>query len=267
MAKIRLDQLLVQQGLAPSRARAQGMIMAGEVMVDGQRITKAGAKYEQDVEIILQGQDLPFVSRGGLKLAKALDEFAIDVQDKIVLDIGASTGGFTDCLLQRGAKQVYAVDVGYGQLAWKLRCDPRVVVMERTNIRYLEADQLDPKPHLATIDVSFISITKFLERLSSLLRPQGSIVALIKPQFEAGRELVGKKGVVRDREVHEKVLTHLMLAAQEHGWSTVNLTYSPITGPEGNIEFLIHWQQGKVPWEGPVAPVVAAAHEALVKGE
>jgi 23S rRNA (cytidine1920-2'-O)/16S rRNA (cytidine1409-2'-O)-methyltransferase len=266
LARVRLDQLLTQRSLAPSRQRAQGMIMAGIVYVNGQQVIKPGSKFPPEVEIEVKGQVLPYVSRGGLKLKKALDLWQVDVTDKVVIDVGASTGGFTDCLLQHGARKVYAVDVGYGQLAWSLRTDPRVVVMERTNIRHMNPGDLEEPPDLATVDVSFISIRKFLEVLWNLLTPAGEVIALVKPQFEAGREQVGKKGVVRDPEVHRHVLLEIAQAALSWGWKTVGLTYSPITGPEGNIEFLIYWRKQTaetVLLEDEVGRVVADAHRWL----
>ncbi len=267
MAKVRLDQLLIQRSLAPSRQRAQGMIMAGIVYVDGHRVTKPGSKFPPEVDIEVKGQDLPYVSRGGLKLEKALDLWRIDVMDKVVVDVGASTGGFTDCLLQRGAGKVYAIDVGYGQLAWSLRTDPRVVVMERTNIRHMNPGDLDEPPDLATVDVSFISIRKFLDVLWNLLTPDGEVIALVKPQFEAGREQVGKKGVVRDPAVHRHVLLEVAQAAAALGWQTAGLTYSPITGPEGNIEFLIYWRKhgaATILLEEEIKRVVDDAHRWLM---
>ncbi|NLJ69605.1 MAG: TlyA family RNA methyltransferase [Firmicutes bacterium] len=243
--KERLDVLLVKRGLAESREKAKGAIMAGTVFVDGRRIDKPGTGVGTDAEIEIKGESLPFVSRGGLKLAKALAVFPVKVEGKIAVDIGASTGGFTDCLLQNGAAKVYAVDVGYGQLAWSLRQDSRVVVMERTNIRYVTRDQLAEPADLAVIDVSFISLTKVLQAASDLLIPQGEIIALIKPQFEAGRELVGKKGVVRDARVQADVIAKVLDFAQSIGLGILGMTYSPITGPEGNIEFLAYWQKGQ----------------------
>ncbi|HHV93801.1 MAG TPA: TlyA family RNA methyltransferase [Firmicutes bacterium] len=243
--KERLDVLLVKRGLFQSRERAKGAIMAGTVFVNGQRVDKPGMSIPQDAEIEVRGEALPFVSRGGLKLAKALEVFAVKVAGKTAVDVGASTGGFTDCLLQNGAEKVYAIDVGYGQLAWRLRQDSRVVVLERTNIRYVNPEQLGELADLATIDVSFISLTKILNVVADLLIPDGEIIALIKPQFEAGRELVGKKGVVRDAEVQADVITGLLAFAEGIGLGTIGLTYSPITGPEGNIEFLVYWKKGQ----------------------
>ena len=243
--KERLDVLLVKRGLAQSRERAKGAIMAGTVFVNGQRVDKAGTSVPHDAEIEITGEVLPFVSRGGLKLARALEVFPVDVAGKVAVDVGASTGGFTDCLLQNGAAKVYAIDVGYGQLSWSLRQDRRVVVMERTNIRYVKPHQLDELADLATIDVAFISLTKILHVVADLLIPQGEIIALIKPQFEAGRELVGKKGVVRDARVQVDVITKLLTFAENLRLGTLGLTHSPITGPEGNIEFLVYWKKGQ----------------------
>ncbi|NLY53009.1 MAG: TlyA family RNA methyltransferase [Firmicutes bacterium] len=243
--KERLDVLLVKRGLAQSRERAKGAIMAGTVFVNGQRVDKPGTSVPEDAEIEVKGDALPYVSRGGLKLARALEVFPVEVKGKVAVDVGASTGGFTDCLLQNGAAKVYAIDVGYGQLAWSLRQDSRVVVMERTNIRYVKPEQLDELADLATIDVAFISLTKILHVVADLLIPNGEIIALIKPQFEAGRELVGKKGVVRDADVQVDVITKLLAFAEGLELGALGLTYSPITGPEGNIEFLVYWQKGQ----------------------
>jgi len=215
--------------------------MAGQVWVDGQCVDKCGTKVEVSADIDVRGEDMPFVSRGGLKLAKALAEFKVDPKDKVALDIGASTGGFTDCLLQHGAKKVYAIDVGYGQLAWKLRIDPRVAVRERTNIRYVRPEDLDELGELATIDVSFISLTKIFGAVAALLVPGADLITLIKPQFEAGPELVGKGGIVRDPKVHRGVITRVINAAEEAGFSHLGLSYSPVTGADGNIEFLAHF--------------------------
>jgi 23S rRNA (cytidine1920-2'-O)/16S rRNA (cytidine1409-2'-O)-methyltransferase len=233
--KQRLDLLLVERGLAESRARAQRLIMAHEVSVDGQRVVKPGTRVPLDADIVVE-QGLPYVSRGGLKLEAALDAFGLVVDDLVAADVGASTGGFTDCLLQRGARRVYAVDVGYGQLAWKLRQDPRVVVMERTNARYLE--ELPEPVDFASIDASFISLKLILPRVRDWLTPDGTIVALIKPQFEAGRRQVGKGGVVRDPAVHRRVLEELLGWAHVHDFFAWGLIRSPLEGPAGNIEFL-----------------------------
>lgn len=237
--KERLDVLLVSRGLFTSREQARRSIMAGAVYVDGVRELKPGTAVPENASTEVRGETLPFVSRGGLKLAKALQHFGISVTNRDCLDVGASTGGFTDCLLQNGARHVHAVDVGYGQLAWQLRQDPRVTVLERTNIRHLEPGQV-PMVDMVTIDVSFISLTKVLPIVRTLLRAGGDVVALVKPQFEAGREQVGKKGVVRDAATHQRVLTTVIAAAAELGFHAAGVTYSPIKGPEGNIEFLLH---------------------------
>ena len=237
MAKRRLDTLLVERGLVESRERAQSLILAGKVKVDGQVAHKAGKKVPADAEIALE-EALPYVSRGGLKLVEALNRFQLDVCGLICADVGASTGGFTDCLLQRGAAKVYAIDVGYGQLAWELRQDPRVVILERTNIRYLESL---PEPiDLATIDVSFISLELVLPPVLNFLKPEGQIVALVKPQFEAGREQVGKGGVVKDPEVHRQVLHRVARVAQDLGLRIFGLIPSPLKGPAGNVEFFMY---------------------------
>lgn len=239
---MRLDALLVQRGLFETRAKAKAAIEAGIVYVDGARVDKAGTAFRPDVEIEVRGPANPFVSRGGLKLQHALDTFGLDVTGLRCIDVGASTGGFTDCLLQRGAGQVYAVDVGYGQLDWKLRQDPRVVVVERTNFRHVKPGDL-PVVDLIVADVSFISLLKLLPAAKSTLKPDGDMVALIKPQFEAGRQAVGKGGgVVRDPKVHREVLARLLAAAWDDGWASVALTFSPILGPKGNIEFFVWWK-------------------------
>lgn len=263
--RVRLDQFLVMNNLAESREKAKAAIMAGLVYVDGQKATKAGMQVDLDADVEVRGPALPYVSRGGLKLEKGLRVFAIDPTDWVVVDVGASTGGFTDCLLQNGAKRVYAVDVGYGQLDWKLREDPRVVVMERTNIRHVDPDSFPEKADLAVIDVSFISLTKIFGVVLGLLKEQGQVVALIKPQFEAGREHVGKKGVVRDPAVHREVLKRLSEELQAMGAALVGLDYSPITGPEGNIEYLAHFLKGRPAEDVTVKcdAVVAQAWQAL----
>ena len=236
--KERIDVLIVKNGLATSREKAKAMVMSGIVFVGGQRVDKPGVELPQDVLIELKGEILPFVSRGGLKLAKALEAFPISFKDQVVADIGASTGGFTDCALQNGAKKVYAVDVGYGQLDWKLRTDPRVVSMERVNARYLTKDALPEKMDWVVSDVAFISITKIFPAMIAILKDDGQVLSLIKPQFEAGREHVGKKGVVKDENVHKQVLENVLGQAEDIGFQVLGLDYSPIRGPEGNIEYL-----------------------------
>jgi 23S rRNA (cytidine1920-2'-O)/16S rRNA (cytidine1409-2'-O)-methyltransferase len=239
--KERLDVLLVERGLAETREKAKRSIMAGLVYTNEERLDKPGEKVKADIPLTIKGNVLPYVSRGGLKLEKALKVFDVSVKDKIMLDIGASTGGFTDCALQNGAKMTYALDVGYNQLAWKLRQDERVVVMERTNFRYVTPKDLAGEmPNFATIDVSFISLKLILPVLKTLLIPDSDIVALVKPQFEAGREQVGKKGIVRDEKVHLQVVNKIVDFALDQGFNAVNLSFSPITGGDGNIEFLLH---------------------------
>lgn len=245
MAKERLDILVVKNGLAPSREKAKAIIMAGEVLVNGQREDKAGMTFPDDAEITLKksSRDLfPFVSRGGLKLDKAVKTFHLDLKDRVCMDVGASTGGFTDCMLQNGAAKVYSIDVGYGQLDWKLRSDPRVVCMEKTNFRYVKPEDLGegPMPSFASVDVSFIGLDKILPAALQILTPGAEMVCLIKPQFEAGRDKVGKKGVVRDRKVHEDVVRDVTAMAAGLGFEVLGLDYSPIRGPEGNIEYLMH---------------------------
>jgi 23S rRNA (cytidine1920-2'-O)/16S rRNA (cytidine1409-2'-O)-methyltransferase len=240
MSKTRLDVLLFERGLTESRERAKTTIMSGVVFVDDRRVDKPGTEVADDSRIEIRGNLLPYVSRGGLKLQKALDVFGVSPEGKICLDCGASTGGFTDCLLQRGAIRVYAVDVGYGQLAWSIRSDPRVVAMERTNIRFVTKKQVPEEIALAVIDVSFISLKLVLPVVRNLLCPDGEVICLIKPQFEAGREKVGKKGVVRGRETHEEVLADFIIHAEKAGFSVIHMTYSPVKGPEGNIEYLGH---------------------------
>jgi 23S rRNA (cytidine1920-2'-O)/16S rRNA (cytidine1409-2'-O)-methyltransferase len=249
-AKERADVLLVERGLAPSREKARAMIMAGQVYAGTTRVDKAGEKLAPDSPVQLKGQSLPYVGRGGLKLAKALAFFPISLTGKIMLDIGASTGGFTDCALQNGASRVHAVDVGYGQLDWKLRQDPRVVVREKTNARYLTPEDLGEKVDFVTIDVSFISLDKILPVLPALLTEDGEGVALIKPQFEAGREQVGKKGVVRNPDTHKSVLDNLLRGLPAWKLRPYGLTFSPIRGPEGNIEYLL-WFGRKEPEQRP----------------
>lgn len=239
--KERLDILLVKQGFAPSREKARAIIMAGSVFVDGQREDKAGTAFEESkVHIDIKGETPKYCSRGGLKLEKAMKEFEIGLSDLVCMDIGASTGGFTDCMLQSGAARVYSVDVGHGQLAWKLRNDERVVCMERTNFRYMKPEDIENRLDFASVDVSFISLTKILIPARNLLKERGRMVCLIKPQFEAGRENVGKKGVVRDSAIHEDVIRKIITYADMTGFEVKNLTFSPIKGPEGNIEYLIY---------------------------
>lgn len=238
--KERLDVILVKQGFAPSREKAKAILMAGNVFVDGQREDKAGTTFDENrIHIEVKGSQLKYVSRGGLKLEKAVGEFPISLEHAICMDIGASTGGFTDCMLQNGADKVYAVDVGHGQLAWKLRNDGRVVCMERTNFRYVTPEDIGEQIDFASVDVSFISLTKILPPARNLLKDAGRMVCLIKPQFEAGREKVGKKGVVRDPKVHEEVVHKIVDYAHMIGFDVKGLTYSPIKGPEGNIEYLL----------------------------
>lgn len=262
--KERLDVLLVKKGLAPSREKAKTMIMEGNVFVNNQREDKAGTNIPEDAVIEIKGNTLKYVSRGGLKLEKAMTHFGISLEDKICMDIGASTGGFTDCMLQNGAKKVYAVDVGYGQFAWKLRTDERVVCMEKTNIRYVTPEDIADVLDFASVDVSFISLAKVLPAAKELLRDEGEMVCLIKPQFEAGREKVGKKGVVRDPAVHREVIDKVITDARELGFSILHLEYSPIKGPEGNIEYLVHICKGGRKEENiDVNEVVSAAHGEL----
>ena len=262
--KQRLDLLLVDRQLAESRAKAQAIIMSGEVYVNGQKADKPGMSYETDVEIEVRGSACPYVSRGGLKLEKALRDFAVDPTGFVCSDSGASTGGFTDCLLQKGAKKVFAIDVGYGQLAWKIRQDPRVVCMERTNIRYVTPEDLGEPLDLSVVDVSFISLKIVLPAIEKLPKPTGQVLCLIKPQFEAGREKVGKKGVVRDPMVHLEVLEDFVALARQLEFTICNLTFSPVKGPEGHIEFLGHLSM--VPGQETLPDLralVAAAHETL----
>ena len=267
MAKERLDVLLVKRGLAETREKAKTTLMAGLVLVNGQKVDKAGTMVKEDAELRILGNALPYVSRGGLKLEKAMEVFGISLDGKVAADIGASTGGFTDCALQRGASKVFAIDVGYGQLAWKLRSDPRVVNMERTNIRYVRPEDVGELIDFASIDVAFISLTKVLEPVQALLGAGGEVVALVKPQFEAGRENVGKKGVVRDPEAHKTVIREVAAYSREIGFFPAGLTFSPIKGPEGNIEYLLHLLQtgdgAEDVTDSQIAEVVAEAHEQL----
>ncbi len=239
-AKLRLDAYLTEQGLFETRSRAQAAIMAGQVLVDEVKIDKPGTSVKEGAKIRILGDQLRYVSRGGLKLAKALQKFPVSVAGKVMADIGASTGGFTDCALQNGAVRVYAIDVGYGQLDWKLRNDPRVINMERTNARLLEADSLPEPIEAASIDVAFISLEKILPAVRKLLAADAFVIALVKPQFEAGKENVGKKGVVRDPAVHKEVLRRIIAFAEQEGFGIGGLDYSPVKGPEGNIEYLLY---------------------------
>ena len=266
--KERLDVLLVKRNLAASREKAKAIIMSGNVYVDGQKEDKAGTMFKEGVQIEVKGNTLKYVSRGGLKLEKAMSHFDISLEGKICMDVGSSTGGFTDCMLQNGAVKVYAVDVGHGQLDWKLRQDERVVCMEKTNIRYVEPKDIEERAEFSSIDVSFISLTKVLLPVRNLLTENGQIVCLIKPQFEAGREKVGKKGVVRDSKVHEEVICKVLAYAREISFEPLHLEFSPIKGPEGNIEYLLHLQKREegTRWEDmhfSVQETVAAAHEEL----
>ena len=268
--KERLDVLLVNRGLAASREKAKAVIMAGIVYVDGQKEDKAGATFVDTVNIEVRGNTLKYVSRGGLKLEKAMSHFGLSLEGKVCMDVGASTGGFTDCMLQNGAVKVYSIDVGHGQLDWKLRNDPRVVCMERTNIRYVTPEDIGEPASFVSIDVSFISLTKVLTPVRELLAENGEIVCLIKPQFEAGREKVGKKGVVRDPKVHLEVIRAGMDFASSIGFEILHLEFSPIKGPEGNIEYLLHLKkqpEGYVQDNIPVDPetIVAMAHQTLDK--
>lgn len=272
MKKERLDVLLVKKGLASSREKAKAIIMSGIVFVDGQREDKAGSTFDEKQQIIIKGKTLKYVSRGGLKLEKAMNNFGISLEGKVCMDVGASTGGFTDCMLQNGAIKVYSVDVGHGQLDWKLRNDERVVCMERTNMRYMTEDDIEEKASFVSIDVSFISLTKILPAVSRILETEGQVVALIKPQFEAGREKVGKKGVVRDPKVHEEVIEKICDFASSNGFLLLHLDYSPIKGPEGNIEYLLHMQKTAAAEQNhhlraDIAKVVLASHQDLAKNK
>ncbi|MFR6394559.1 MAG: TlyA family RNA methyltransferase [Oscillospiraceae bacterium] len=262
--KTRLDVLLTERGLLDSRQKAQATIMSGIVFVNGQRVDKVGTAVSNDALIEIRGTTLPYVSRGGLKLEKAMQTFPLTLTGKICADIGASTGGFTDCMLQNGAKKVYAVDVGYGQLDWKLRNDARVVCMERTNARYLTHEEIPEELDFASVDVSFISLKLIFPALYGLLREGGEIACLIKPQFEAGREKVGKKGVVRDPAVHLEVLEHFLIHAKENHFTVFGITYSPIRGPEGNIEYLGFLRKSEEPDAMvDLQAIVEASHTAL----
>ena len=268
MKKVRLDQRVFELGFTESRERAKTTVMSGIVFVNGQRADKPGMPVDPDADIEVRGVALPFVSRGGFKLDKALKVFPIDPAGKTCIDCGASTGGFTDVLLQHGAAKVYAVDVGYGQLAWQLRTDPRVVNLERTNARYLTREQIPEEIDFFSVDVSFISLKIILPAVRPLLKDGGKAVCLIKPQFEAGREKVGKKGVVRDKAVHEEVVQMICDFAVENGYSVLGLTFSPVKGPEGNIEYLVFLQKSDAPVntaESTPHEIVEASHAALDK--
>lgn len=266
--KQRLDVLLVEQGLAPSREKAKAMIMSGVVFVNGQREDKAGTTFDETLakSIEIHGSTLKYVSRGGLKLEKAVDNFGFSLAQKVCMDVGASTGGFTDCMLQNGAKKVFSIDVGRGQLEWKLRNDPRVVCMEKTNMRYVKPEDIGEEADFISIDVSFISLTKILPQVKACLKEGGEVVCLIKPQFEAGREKVGKKGVVRDPKVHEDVIRRIMNFSTAIGFSLLHLDFSPIKGPEGNIEYLLHLinrPEESVITDDVIPEVVLSSHQAF----
>lgn len=269
--KERLDVLLVKRGFAESREKAKAIIMTGNVFVKEQREDKAGSTFDENVEIEVKGTPMKYVSRGGYKLEKAMELWQVPLADRVCMDVGSSTGGFTDCMLQNGGVKVYSIDVGYGQLDWKLRNDPRVVCMEKTNIRYVVPEDIQEKPAFSSIDVSFISLTKVLGPVRNLLTEDGEIVCLIKPQFEAGREKVGKKGVVRDPAVHEEVIEKVRDFAMSISLEPCHLSFSPIKGPEGNIEYLLHLKKKPEGTEVPdsltvkVEDVVAQAHGALDK--
>lgn len=265
--KERLDVLLVNRHLAASREKAKAVIMSGNVYVEGQKEDKAGSMFPDTVKIEVRGNTLPYVSRGGLKLEKAMTHFGLTLEGKVCMDVGSSTGGFTDCMLQNGAVKVYAIDVGHGQLDWKLRNDPRVVCMEKTNIRYVVPADIQEPAAFSSIDVSFISLTKVLGPVKELLTQQGEIVCLIKPQFEAGREKVGKKGVVRDPAVHKEVIEKVISYSRELGFGIHHLEFSPIKGPEGNIEYLLHIRKNEAEYQTDVDvdAVVAQAHLELDK--
>lgn len=263
--KERLDVMMVNRGLAESREKAKAIIMSGIVYVDNIKEDKAGSTFDEKAQIEVRGNTLKYVSRGGLKLEKAMDCFGVRLADKVAMDVGSSTGGFTDCMLQNGAVKVYSVDVGHGQLAWKLRNDERVVCMEKTNIRYVTPDAIEDRIEFASIDVSFISLTKVLPPVKELLTDDGEIVCLIKPQFEAGREKVGKKGVVRDQKVHVEVVEMIVDFARQIGFKTLDLSYSPIKGPEGNIEYLLYItkDQTKENKEFDIKAMVEESHRCL----
>lgn len=267
--KERLDVLLVRHGLAQSREKAKAIIMSGNVFVNGQREDKAGTTFDEKAQIEVKGQVMKYVSRGGYKLEKAMEQFDFTLEDKVCMDVGSSTGGFTDCMLQNGARKVYAIDVGTNQLAWKLRQDERVVSMEKTNIRYVTPEDIGEKVSFVSIDVAFISLTKVLLPVKNLLAEDGEVVCLIKPQFEAGREKVGKKGVVRDEKVHVEVIELVVNYAREIGFVPTELDYSPIKGPEGNIEYLLHLKmQGEdvLDWDKVIHEMVESSHTQLANG-
>ncbi len=264
MSKDRLDTVLVDRGYFQSRERAKAAIMAGVVFINGQRVEKAGTAVSDDCEIFIKEDICPYVGRGGLKLEKALKEFNIDLNEKVCVDIGASTGGFTDCMLQNGAKKVYAIDVGYGQLDYKLRKDPRVVNLERVNIRYLEEGSVEPEVDFISIDVSFISLALVLPIASGLMKSEGELICLVKPQFEAGREQVGKGGIVRDKKVHEEVLEKIIKCGLAEGLNPAGLTYSPLKGAKGNIEYLLYFKKSSQShYEPGITEVVCSAHHEL----
>ncbi len=266
--KMRLDVAVFERGYAETREKAKAMIMAGSVYLNGQKALKGGVNVKETDVIEVRGAVNPFVSRGGLKLDKAVKSFGLDLSDCICMDIGASTGGFTDCMLTNGAKKVYSIDVGYGQLAWKLRCDERVVNLERTNFRYVTREQVPDEVDFASVDVSFISLKLILPVMHTLLKDGGRSVCLIKPQFEAGKENIGKKGVVRDKSVHENVVENITNFASENGFKVIGVDFSPIKGPEGNIEYLMYIEKsevGEMLWEGSVHELVELSHENLDK--
>lgn len=267
--KERIDILLTEKNFFDSRARAKTMIMMGKILVDGQKIDKAGTLVNRDAEIKIIGEEMPFVSRGGFKLQKALEVFKINLAGKIAADIGASTGGFTDCMLQHGAKKIYAIDVGYGQLAWKLRNDERVINFERTNIRNVTTENFSDELNFASIDVAFISLDKVLPVVFKILADDGEVVALIKPQFEAGKDQVGKKGVVKDKKIHASVVEYILNFAEEVGFKICGINFSPVKGPEGNIEYLAHLSKNfsaeNFDWKEKILETVNSAHEELDK--
>lgn len=266
--KLRLDVAVFERGFAETREKAKAMIMAGSVYLNGQKALKGGVTVKETDVIEVRGAVNPFVSRGGLKLNKAVSSFGLDLKDCICMDIGASTGGFTDCMLTNGASKVYAIDVGYGQLAWKLRCDERVVNLERTNFRYVTREQVPDEVDFASVDVSFISLKLILPVMHTLLKDGGRSVCLIKPQFEAGKENIGKKGVVRDKSVHEDVVRFITEFAAENGFKVIDVDFSPIKGPEGNIEYLMYIEKsenGEMLWNGSVEELVERSHDNLDK--